>query len=295
MATAGDHLGCHTGSVARMGRLRLTVVSDTHLSPRAPEAEANWDAVVDHVGRTRPDLVVHVGDLTLDGMRDASELRRARDQLERLPVPWCAVPGNHDVGDNPFSGGADDSAITAEGHQRWLDAIGLDRWALDLAGWTLIGLNAQLFGSGLAAQGDQWAWLDDNLGAMPPGRLVALVMHKPLTAPDPELAVAPPYRFVPAPARRRLERRLAGRAVPVVVSGHVHQFRILEVGARRHVWAPTTWAVLPDRIQARFGTKRCGIVSLTLAADGQADATLVEPAGLAQFTVSDDIPDPYHA
>jgi 3',5'-cyclic AMP phosphodiesterase CpdA len=272
----------------------VTVVSDTHLSPRAPEAGANWDAVVDHVDRTLPDLVVHLGDLTLDGANDASELRRARGLLDRLPVRWHAVPGNHDVGDNPLASQTNGQAITAERHEAWLDAIGTDHWALELTEWTLIGLNAQLFGSGLAAEDDQWSWLGARLGEMPADRSTVLVMHKPLSASEHELALAPAYRFVPAPARRQLERLLAGRATPLVVSGHVHQFRVLDIDARRHVWAPTSWAVLPDRVQARYGAKRCGIVALTLDADGRTHVSLEEPAGLTQITLSDDIPDPYH-
>ena len=286
-------MGPAVGSVVQVGRLSVTVVSDTHLSPRAPEADANWDAVVDHVARTLPDLVLHLGDLTLDGMNDVSELRRARGLLHRLPVPWHAVPGNHDVGDNPLAGHANGGAITPERHERWLDAIGADRWALDLAGWTLIGLDAELFGSGLAAESDQWRWLGGQLEALPADHPTVVVMHKPLSAPEQELAVAPPYRFVPQPARRRLEHLLAGRVTPLVVSGHVHQFRVLDVGSRRHVWAPTTWAVLPDRIQAPYGAKRCGVVALTLAADGRTQASLEEPAGMRQITLGADIPDPY--
>ena len=30
--------------------MRVILVSDTHLSPAAPEAEANWDAVLRYVG-----------------------------------------------------------------------------------------------------------------------------------------------------------------------------------------------------------------------------------------------------
>jgi Calcineurin-like phosphoesterase len=174
------------------------------LSPRAPEAGANWEAVFGHVNRTRPDLVVHVGDLTLDGLNDARELHRARSLLDPLPVPWHAVPGNHDVGDNPVAGHGNDAAITAERHESWLDTIGPDRWAVQRAGWTLIGLNAQLFGSGLTAEATQWAWLDDQLESMPAGRPIVLVMHKPLSAPDPELAAAPlPLRPAPgAPTTR---------------------------------------------------------------------------------------------
>jgi 3',5'-cyclic AMP phosphodiesterase CpdA len=189
------------GSVPRAGRLCVTVVSDTHLSPRAPEADANWAAVIDHVARTLPDVVLHLGDLTLDGMNDASELRRARGLLDRLPVPWHAVPGNHDVGDNPLASQANGGAITPERHESWLDAIGTDRWALDLAGWTLIGLNAQAFGSGLAAESDQWRWLSSQLDAVPADRPTVLVMHKPLSArstssPSPRLTATCPGRHV---------------------------------------------------------------------------------------------------
>jgi hypothetical protein len=59
------------------------------------------------------------------------------------------------------------------------------------------------------------------------------------------------------------------------------------------VWAPTTWAVLPDRIQAPYGAKRCGVVALTLVSDGRTLASLEEPAGMRQITLGDDVPDPY--
>jgi hypothetical protein len=82
----------------------------------------------------------------------------------------------------------------------------------------------------------------------------------------------------------------------VLVSGHVHQFRILDLDHRRHVWAPTTWAVLPDGMQDTFGAKRCGIVALTLGRAGRPDdVALVEPPGLAQHTLTVDVPSPYGA
>ena len=50
-------------TVDPMPTTRLAIVSDTHLSSATPEADANWDAVVRHVDETRPDLVLHLGDL----------------------------------------------------------------------------------------------------------------------------------------------------------------------------------------------------------------------------------------
>lgn len=272
---------------------QVTVVSDSHLSAGAPEAAANWDAVVEHVTATRPDLVVHAGDLTLDGAHRPDELLAARQQLDRLPVGWRAVPGNHDIGDNPGLGWPSESEVDAARRQRWVDTIGADWWTTDLDDWTLVAVDAQLFGSGLDAEGEQWAWLEETLGEGAADKPIVLVTHKPLTAAETELAEAPWYRFAPPVARRRLTDLIERRCVPLVLSGHVHQFRVLDVGSRRHVWAPTTWAVLPESLQPSYGAKRCGVVELGLAAGGEFDVSMVEPAAMAQLTLLEDLPDPY--
>ena len=78
------------------------------------------------------------------------------------------------------------------------------------------------------------------------------------------------------------------------ISGHVHQYRLLRLDGADHLWAPTTWAVLPDEAQPVFGVKRCGIVSLDLAAGPPPQPEFVAPDGLAQLTMTRDLPDPYH-
>ena len=79
-----------------------------------------------------------------------------------------------------------------------------------------------------------------------------------------------------------------------MISGHVHQYRLLRLDGTDHLWVPTTWAVLPDQVQPVLGAKRCGIVSLTLTAGTLANQELIEPDGLEQHTVTVDLPDPYH-
>jgi 3',5'-cyclic-AMP phosphodiesterase len=279
------------GTVDGVSPARVTIVSDTHLSLSAPEANTNWDAVVQHVESKQPDVVIHVGDLSLDGSNHADDLRHARSQLDRLPVAWYAVPGNHDVGDN-VSAGSPEESVTTERTERWLDIIGADLWSLELNGWTVLALNAQLFGSGLDAEAAQWSWLEDRLGALGPQDPIAIITHKPITAGDTELATAPAFRFIPSEARSRLGDLFADRRVRLVVSGHVHQYRILDLDGTRHLWAPTTWSVLPDNIQSTIGVKRCGIVTLELG-DGAVEPKLVEPAGIEQLTAFVNVPDRY--
>ena len=264
------------------------MVSDTHLSPRAPTAEENWSAVVDYAERIDVDLVVHAGDLTLDGIHDPCELDYARRQLDRLPVPCLTVPGNHDIGDTPGL-----PALDAGRLGTWSERIGPDHWAAQVGDWTLIGLNAQLFDSASVAEEEQWVWLDDQVSNQPQDRPIALVIHKPVSATDGEVRAAPKSRFVGEPGRRRLAEQIDRRWCPLVISGHVHQHRILEDPRRRHLWAPTTWAVLPEWSQRTVGRKECGVVSISLEGDGSADTALVAPDRLRQLTIGDDFPDPY--
>ena len=168
--------------------MRVILVSDTHLSPAAPEAEANWDAVLRYVGANPPDVVIHLGDLSLDGTHNAGDLHYGRRQLDRLPVPWHAVPGNHDIGDNPWPGASADWTVDAGRCQRWLDIVGADHWSLTANGWTLLAINAQLPGSGLEAEAGQWSWLEEQLSGLSENQRIVLVTHKPVTATDTELA-----------------------------------------------------------------------------------------------------------
>jgi len=55
----------------------------------------------------------------------------------------------------------------------------------------------------------------------------------------------------------------------------------------------TPGAVLPDFTQQTLGLKRCGVVALDLNPDGTAGYQLLRPPGMAQLTLTVDIPDPY--
>jgi 3',5'-cyclic AMP phosphodiesterase CpdA len=274
--------------------LRVTVVSDSHLSARTPEAGANWQAVVDDAAHDPPDLVVHAGDIAADGAGRPDDLAFAAGQLGRLSTRVLALPGNHDVGDLPHPGAAGHGGVSPERVDRFRRAIGPDRWAVDAGPWRLVGLDAQLMGSGLAEEEDQWAWLAAAVVPVPGGaRHLALFLHKPVAPapdhPDPTSS----WRYLVPAARARLAEALAPAPLRVVVSGHVHQYRCHQRHGVPQVWAPTTWAVLPDRVQVAIGRKACGVVDLALGDDGTVRSELRRPKGLAHHVVGQDVPDPY--
>lgn len=271
----------------------VLVVADTHLSELTPEARANWDAVVAYAAATRPDLVLHLGDVTRDGADEPAELDLARAQLDRLPVPWRVIPGNHDLGDNPRAEAPDAPLPTSERLERWRGAFDADFWRADLDGWALVAINAQLFDTGGDAEAAQWRWLEATFAALRSDQPAVLAVHKPLTARPDELAEGPGHRYVTPAARARLAALTVERSVPLVLSGHVHQHRTLDLDGRTHVWAPTAWAVLPDDLQPGLGAKVCGCVELRLDPDGTSEHRLATPPGMAQYTLRQDIPSPY--
>jgi Icc protein len=51
-----------------------------------------------------PDFVLVTGDLTCRGSAEVAELRGAKAWLDSLGVPYLCIPGNHDLGANPWRG-----------------------------------------------------------------------------------------------------------------------------------------------------------------------------------------------
>jgi hypothetical protein len=119
------------------------------------------------------------------------------------------------------------------------------------------------------------------------------VLHKPVVRPPVDRRPNP-QRYVPEPAGSRLLTLLAAATErPLVVSGHVHQYLQHERDGITHVWAPATWATLPDRIQPPVGEKVIGVLALTLHDDGRHEVELQHPGGRRDVTLGVDVDDPY--
>jgi 3',5'-cyclic AMP phosphodiesterase CpdA len=253
-----------------MPDFRLTQISDPHLARNRPMLTENFHRVSEYIDTTRPDLVINSGDLAFDGPTNHDDLVFAKTLHDALPVDCRALPGNHDIGDNPTSAGPSPSQLVTEpSRQAFLSIFGEDRWRFEAAGWCFIGLNSQVMNTGLAGEGEQFEWLSSQLSAVN-GKPVALFLHKPLylSAPDdPELA-ASAVRYVPQPARARLIEMFAAVDLRLVASGHVHQRRDFTRGHVRHVWAPSCGFIIPDPPQPVIGIKEVGLVEYRFKPDG---------------------------
>lgn len=268
--------------------MRIAVVSDSHLSPAALDADCNWDAVLAHLSHSPPDLVIHCGDLSAAGDRDPAALVHARKRLDELSAPWRVVPGNHDVG-NPWIA----RETLVEAARRYEDIIGDRFWSFDTAGeaidapggseaggtpWRLIGIDSQALATGHPDDERWWEWTAARLMTDLP---VAVFQHRPTGPTTPtESETDSGRRYLPEPQRTRFRQLLAASTARLVVSGHVHQWRSEMIDGIDLVWAPSTWASLSDGVQPAIGTKLVGMVEIELGRTHRAE--LVVPEGLTQ-------------
>lgn len=259
---------------------RIIVVSDPHLSPTHGFFWDNWCRTCEFVNRLAPDAVIVSGDLCINGPDSDQEVAFAHSALGRFRAPVYAIPGNHDVGDEP-PGQEDGQIIDADRLRRWTSVFGADRFAFDSGGWRVLGLNAQLLGSGLPQEGEQDSWLNGELNGS--SRPIMLVLHKPLflqSAAESEMTAA---SLNPQPRARLLER-LRRAPVAVVVSGHLHCHRDVVRDGRRHVWVPSTAFVVPVPADPAAASI-LGIVSVELDAN-EARIETVEVPGLVTYDLA---------
>ena len=267
--------------------VRVVQISDTHLSPNKRHFAENWTPLVAWVRAQSPDLIVHTGDVTLDGADVEEDMRYCASLLPELGAPVLCIPGNHDVGEahNPFQ------PVNGERIARWRRYFGPDYWGHDVGSWHLIGLNSLLLGSSEPEEEQQFAWLEWTLAGSE-GRRVAWFMHQPLFLDDPAEGETGYWGVKPGPRTRLLEL-VARYNVALVASGHVHKSHDRHVDGARYVWGPSSGFVVGPGLQQDMpGEKRLGAVTYTFGEDGFT-AAIVEIKGLRTFFIDDVVHEVY--
>jgi Icc protein len=120
----------------------------------------------------RPDVVLVTGDLTFDGA--PGEYTHLVAMMRELPIPWLAIPGNHDRRGNMREGLAAANCPAGEVPDRLCWDVG--DWPVRLLALDTL-VEGQPWGEVGAAQLD---WLGKRLAAAPDRPTVLLLHHPPV-------------------------------------------------------------------------------------------------------------------
>lgn len=260
-----------------MSARTIVQVSDLHLGAaggpeRGRAADEAWAQFATAMRLDPPELIVVTGDIVVDDPDDTADGELARARLAELGIPLLVVPGNHDVGDHAVREGLPSdwhgALVTAQRVTAWEAAWGPSYSRAEVGDWTLLGLNSQLFGSGLAQEAAQWAWLHAEL-ADAAGRNLAVFMHESLHL-RPEYAeseLANGWMSVPRAASEQLAELLASADARLIACGHTHSFAQWHIGDTLAVNAPGLVGPIPvrDTMDQPAGTREAGWVAYELA------------------------------
>jgi 3',5'-cyclic AMP phosphodiesterase CpdA len=255
--------------------MRIIQISDTHLSPGKPHFADNWEPLAAWIAGERPDLVIHTGDVTVDGADVEDDLRHAAELMRGLGVRFRAVPGNHDVGD----AGHPHQPVNDKRLARWRAHFGTDFWFEDVENYRLIGFDALLLGSGEPEEAAQSAWLEAVMEEAK-GRRIAWFLHRPLFLDRPDEGDTGYWSVKPQP-RARLLALVQRHSVALVASGHLHKAHQCIYDCTRYVWAPASSFLVGPQIQPQMpGEKRLGAVVYEL--DGATlETDIIDVPGLS--------------
>lgn len=90
---------------------RIVQISDSHISVDHPHRTEELERCVHHINALpeQPDLVIHSGDVTHDGLPE--EYTTAKQYLDQLDMPYYVMPGNRDSRPELIKAFADDRHI----------------------------------------------------------------------------------------------------------------------------------------------------------------------------------------
>ena len=268
--------------------MRIIQISDTHLSRGKPHFADNWRPLAAWVAAEQPDLVIHTGDVTVDGADVEDDLCHAAELMRSLGIRFRAVPGNHDVGDAKHPG----QPVTDERMARWRAYFGPDWWIEDIEGFRVIGFDAMLLGSGHPDEEAQAAWLETVMENAE-GRRLAWFLHKPLFLDSVDEGDTGYWSVKPLPRTRLIE--LARRhSVGLIASGHLHRAHDFRLDGCHYLWAPASAYLVGPRMGAppMPGENRLGAVRYQL--DGTAlEAAIVDVPGLVPHFIDEVVDEVY--
>ncbi|MBY4606950.1 metallophosphoesterase [Rhizobium sp. 9T] len=260
--------------------MKIIQITDTHFSPNKPHFNGNWAPLLSWIEATGADLIVHTGDLTVDGADKDEDITFSMDLMRQVSIPMLIVPGNHDVGHLKGS----DQPVNAERLARWRSLAGDDRWLEDAADWRFIGLNSLLLGHEDDEEEEaQFEWLAKALEDRA-GRRVALFAHKPLFVDAPDEGDTGYWSVRPA-QRRRLYDLIAAHDVALFASGHLHWAWQGRFDNTQLTWGPSA-AFIIDKMEREMPGERL-IGAVVHEFDTSVESQIVAVPGMTAHVLDD--------
>lgn len=263
--------------------LRLVQLSDTHLSRWDGPLRRNFRTIAGFVNDTlRPDLVIHAGDSVLSNPDAEEDFLAARELLGLIRAPMLFIPGNHDVGE-PYE--RTWWTATAERVARYRRHFGPAQWLHWFGDVALIGLNSQIFGTGLAEEHEQWQWLSATAPEVE-DRATIVFLHKSFwtgyCGSDGRQGAIDPVD------RDRILEILSGSRLLGVSNGDVHRYRKTWQGEQFELWGPST-AFLVHREETQklpAGLEQLGVVLFEVTGE-RVKTTFQTTPGLEEVEVGE--------
>lgn len=249
---------------------RIVQVTDIHLSRRFPLFLMNWDILAERINALAPDMVLVTGDLVLYDPDSEEDLDFAAEQLKKLKPRYRVIPGNHDIGETPYpglsAGTHPQKPVTRERRERFVQRFGPDWWKEVQGDWLILGINAQIVGSGMTEDVEQKRFIETTLAGHR-GSKVIVASHKAMYSVE-EGADEPGWS-IPEAESAWVQQQLARFETKVVLSGHLHREKRYRQAGIDCLWGPSTaFFSSHPRITKRRGHMRVGAVELTLDRNG---------------------------
>ncbi len=200
----------------------------------------NWETALRQLRNEDAELLLIGGDLTRDGSIHDFEFDEVRAELETLPYPCYAVPGNMDTGNKHSTIGHPRShaEVTAEQLDRFARFFGEFPWSFTHRNVRFSGIYAALAGSGLPHEDRLWRFLEEELPAQSPADHHVMIMHYALFIDDVNEKtwdLTDPdhyhdwYFSIDREHRLRMFEAMKATGVKIVLSGHIHCRKLEQV------------------------------------------------------------------
>ncbi len=212
----------------------FAVVADTHLNQTETESDSPFEInrranrrlrhVINDMNQRDLAHVVHLGDVVHPVPSNPELYKGAAtqffNQVAKLQHPLYIVPGNHDVGDKNISWGPA-GTVQQSYLDAWSEYFGDHYFHFSVQDVHFIGLNIQLYGSGLPMESTQRKWLADILEQCK-GERIMLFSHYPPYLLDPKEQEH--YDNLGDTSRQEILDLIKTWSIEALFAGHVHHF-----------------------------------------------------------------------